>query len=114
MKNRIKNCSYFTKRLRDNNYIVWKIFDDYNIGDSRKWTILVNPGRVSCYITCYVNDEYLDYTPSFAFSDDGSRFKQNMKIKTISMEVIMTHLIESGIQPDSNLYRKDINNDNEQ
>ena len=114
MKNRIKNLSYFVKRLRDNGYVVWKIFNEYNIGDSRKWTILVNPGMESVFITCYVNDEYLDYQPSFSFSDDGSRFKNNLKIKTTSMEVVMTHLIESGIKGDSILYKKEINNnDNE-
>ena len=107
MKNKIKNCSYFIKRLRDNNFVVWKIFGDYNIGDSRKWTILVNPGMESIYITCHVNNEVLDYEASFSFIDDGSRFKNTMKIKTQSMEVIMTHLIEHGVSPDSNLYKKD-------
>jgi hypothetical protein len=110
MKNKIKNCSYFTKRLRDNNFVVWKIFDEYNIGDPRRWTILVNPGMESVYITCYVNDEVLDYQPSFAFDDAGVRFKNNMRIRTLSMEVIMTHLIEHGVTPDSNLYKREVNN----
>jgi hypothetical protein len=110
MKNKIKNCSYFTKRLRDNDFVVWKIFSEYNIGDSRKWTILVNPGMESVYITCFVNNEYLDYQPSFSFADDSSRFKNNLKLKTTSMEVIMTYLIEHGVSPDSNLYKKVNNN----
>lgn len=110
MKNKIKNCSYFTKRLRDNNFVVWKIFDEYNIGDSRRWTILVNPGMESVYITCYINDEVLDYQASFSFDDDSTRFKNNMRIKTLSMEVIMTHLFEHGVTADSNLYKKEVNN----
>lgn len=110
-KNKIKNCSYFTKRLRDNNFVVWKIFNEYNIGDSRKWTILVNPGMESVYITCFINDEYLDYKPAFSFMDDGNRFSNNLKIRTESMEVIMTHLIENNVRPDSNLYKKVNNND---
>jgi hypothetical protein len=111
MKNKIKNCSYFTKRLRDNNFVVWKIFDKYNVGDNRKWTLLINPGMESVYITCFINEEYLDYQPSFSFVDDGNRFPpNNMKIKTNSMEVIMTHLIEHSISPDSNLYKKVNNN----
>ena len=114
MKNKIKNCSYFIKRLRDNNFVVWKIFDDYNIGDSRKWTILVNPGMESVYITCHVNDEYLDYQGSFSFIDDGTRFKNNMKLQTVSMEVIMTHLIEHGVTTDSNLYKREINNNDDE
>ena len=110
MKNKIKNCSYFMKRLRDNNFVVWKIFGEYNIGDSRKWTILINPGMESVYVTCYVNNEYLDYQPSFSFNDDGARFKNNLKLQTSSMEVIITHLVEHGVSPDSNLYRKEVNN----
>lgn len=109
MKNKIKNCSYFMKRLRDNNFVVWKIFDKYNIGDPRKWTLLVNPGMESVYITCYVNDEYLDYQASFSFNADNSRFKNNLKLQTSSMEVIITHLLEHGVSPDSNLYRKEVN-----
>ena len=114
MKNKIKNCSYFVKRLRDNGFVVWKIFNEYNVGDSRKWTLLVNPGMESVYITCHVNEEVLDYNPSFAFLDDGTRFPSNkMKIKTCSMEVIMTYLIEHGVTPDSNLYKR-VNNNDEQ
>ena len=104
MKNRIKNLSYFVKRLKDNGFIVWKIMDQYNVGDPRKWTILINPGIESAYITCFVNDEYLDYQSSFSFDDGGIRFKNNLKIKTLSMEVIITHLIKNGIDPDPALY----------
>ena len=110
MKNKLKNLSYFVKRLRDNSFVVWKIFNEYNIGDSRKWTILVNPGMESVYITCHINEEYLDYQPSFSFTDDGSRFKNILKVKTDSMEVIMTHLFEHGISSDSNLYEREVNN----
>jgi len=104
-KNKIKILSYFVKRLKDNGYVVWKIMDKYNVGDPRRWTILVNPGMESVYITCFVNDEYLDYQPSYTFSDGNTRFNSNLKIKTVSMEVIITHLHENGINGDSDLYK---------
>ena len=104
-KKRIQNLSYFVKRLKDNGFITWKIMNKYNLGDPRKWTILVNPGLDSVYITCFVNDEYLDYEPSFSFDDGGVQFKNNLKIKTLSMEVIINHLYEKGVEPDQNLFK---------
>jgi len=109
MKNSIQNLSYFTKRLRDNNFIVWKIFDGYNIGDPRKWTILINPGYESVYITCYVNEEVLENYPSFIINDGGIRFNSNIKIKTKSMEVIINELITKGVRMDSTLFKKEDN-----
>lgn len=104
-KNKIKNLSYFVKRLKDSGYIVWKIMDKYNVGDSRRWTILVNPGMESVYISCFINDEYMDYQPSFSFDDGGLRYTNNLKIQTASMEVIVTHLHEQGVTGDSHLYK---------
>lgn len=105
MKNRIKNLSYFVKRLKDNGYIVWKIMDSYNVGDTRKWTVLVNPGMESVFITCYINDSELDYNAVFEFDGGHLRFNNNIKIQTHSMEVIINYLIENDVTGDSNLFK---------
>ena len=96
MKNKVTTPGYFIKRLRDNGYTVNRIFSDYPPQDSRRWTVMVNPLTDALYITCYVN---YDWTGDFKFElNDGNRFK-NFHLKTDSMEVIMTKLIEKDILP---------------
>ena len=96
MKNKVTTCGYFIKRLRDNGYTVNRIFSDYTSQDSRRWTIMINPLTKALYITCYVN---YDWTGDFKFElNDGNGFK-NYQLKTDSMEVIMTKLIEKDITP---------------
>jgi len=106
MKNKISTQGYFNKRLKDNGYIIWRIFDKYSIGDHRKWTILLNPGYHSVYITCIVNMESVNDTPVFMFDDGGVYIRRDLKIKTDRIEDILTHLIESGITADADDYRK--------
>jgi len=43
-KNKIKTPGYFMKRLRDNGFIVLKVFNAYSTHDPRRWTVLVDPG----------------------------------------------------------------------
>ena len=96
MKNKVTTCGYFIKRLRDNGYTVNRIFSDYSSQDPRRWTIMVEPETAALYITCYVN---YDWSGDFKFElNDGSRFK-SLQLKTDSMEVIMTKLIEKDILP---------------
>ena len=96
MKNKVTTCGYFIKRLRDNGYTVNRIFSDYTTQDPRRWTVMLNPQTNALYITCYVN---YDWTEDFKFElNDGNRFK-NFHLKTDSMEVIMTKLIEKDIMP---------------
>ena len=96
MKNKVTTCGYFIKRLRDNGFKVNRIFSDYTSEDSRRWTVMLNPQTNALYITCYVN---YDWTGDFKFElNDGHRFK-NLQLKTDSMEVIMTKLIEKDILP---------------
>ena len=96
MKNKVTTCGYFIKRLRDNGYTVNRIFSDYTSEDSRRWTIMVDPDNAALYITCYVN---YDWTDDFKFElNDGNRFK-SFQLKTDSMEVVMTKLIEKNILP---------------
>ena len=96
MKNKVTTSGYFIKRLRDNGYNVNRIFSDYSSEDSRRWTIMVDPDKSALYITCYVN---YDWSGDFKFElNDGNRFK-NYQLRTDSMEVIITKLIEKNITP---------------
>lgn len=104
--NKISTQGYFIKRLKDNGYIVWRMFDKYSIGDTRKWTILVNPGFHSVYITCHVNMEMINDTPAFSFEDGGVYISNNLKIQTNSFETVMNHMMKHGIEPTSTDYKK--------
>ena len=98
MKNKVTTCGYFIKRLRDNGYIVNRIFNDYNSADSRRWTILINPKQVALYITCYMNKDW--YGDLVFELNNGNEFK-NLQLKTDSMEVIITKLFEKNILPEN-------------
>jgi hypothetical protein len=95
IKNSIKNQSYFIKRLKDSGFIVWKIFDKYGIHDPRCWTVLVDPASSSVFITCYLNKEFMGDV-MFELNDGGQKIPKNFSIKTESLEVIITHLLNSG------------------
>ena len=95
-KNKITTLSYFTKRLKDSNFEVWKMFNNYDISDSRKWTVVVDPGSTSVFITCYENKDFKG-EKMFEFNDGGRFFPKNFSIKTTSMEVIVTTLLDRGI-----------------
>ena len=103
VKNKIKTAGYFLKRLKDNGFVVFKIFNAYSGADPRRWTVLVDPGYHSVYISCYTNkDEKGDVL--FEFDDGGNNFNRGFFIKTSSIEVIVNTLIEKGINnnPESN------------
>jgi hypothetical protein len=104
-RNSIKTPSYFCKRLRDNGYIVLKVFHGYSEGDPRRWTVLVDPGGASVFVTCYTNKEFAGDI-MFEFNDGGQHFPRNWSIKTESIEVIVTKLLEKGISnnPSSSPY----------
>jgi hypothetical protein len=95
-KNKITTLSYFVKRLKDCGFVTWKIFNKYAASDPRKWTILVDPTNTSIYITCYENKDY-NNEKLFEFNDGGRLFPRNFSIKTSSMEVIVTTLIEKNV-----------------
>ena len=105
MKNKITTLGYFSKRLKDNNFIVWKIFNKYGDHDPRIWTILVNPGEESLYITCYINTDEIGSIPVFEIHDGTSIFRNYPKIQTRSMEVIIRVLLDRGTQQNSKAYR---------
>jgi hypothetical protein len=95
-KNKLKTSGYFIKRLKDSGIITLRIFQKYGISDPRKWTILVDPGVTSVFITCYQNKEKLNEI-MFEIDDGGVRFPRNYFIKTHSIEVIVEYLLEKGI-----------------
>jgi hypothetical protein len=95
-KNKIRTPSYFIKRLRDNGFIVIKIFNVYSKQDPRQWTIMVNPSESSAFITCYFNKENLNEI-LFEIHDGGKRIPKNFFIKTDSIEVIIDYLLRHGV-----------------
>ena len=108
IKNSIKTPSYFVKRLRDSGFIVWKVFNGYGKQDPRRWTVLVDPSGSSVFITCYTNkDFYGDIM--FELNDGGQKFLKNFSLKTESLEVIITHLLNAGVinNAENNPFYKD-------
>jgi hypothetical protein len=95
-KNKLKTPGYFIKRLKDNGIITLRVFQKYSLLDSRKWTVLVDPGNLSIYITCYQNKNNLNEV-MFEFDDGGNRFVKNFFIKTHSIEIIVEHLLSNGV-----------------
>ena len=95
-KNKLKTAGYFIKRLKDNDFVTLRIFDKYSKSDPRKWTVLVDPGGASVFITCFENTpfkgEYL-----FSFNDGNQLFNNNFSLKTDSIEVVVSKLLRSGV-----------------
>ena len=85
-RNKLKTPSYFIKRLRDNGFIVIKLFSVYSKADSRRWTVMVNPSERSVMITCYNNKESFGDV-IFELNDGGANIPKNMFINTSSIEV---------------------------
>jgi hypothetical protein len=115
-KNKIYTPGYFIKRLRDNDFIVLRIFQDYKKDDPRRWTILVDPGDTSLFITC-MNDPFVKGEVVFYFDDGDRLFAKNTMLKTSSIEIIVEKLITSGVKQsasDKSRFFKssDINNSN--
>lgn len=97
-RNKISTAGYFIKRLKDNGFITHRIFSSYAESDPRRWTILIEPGISSVYVTCYENkDAFKEIL--FEINDGGIRFPKNFSIKTSSIEVIVTTLLSKGITP---------------
>lgn len=95
-RNKLRTPSYFIKRLRDNGFIVIRLFSVYSKDDPRQWTIMVNPSEASVLITCYANKETLNEV-LFELHDGGRRISKNFFIKTDSIEVIIDYLIRHGV-----------------
>lgn len=96
-KNKIYTPGYFIKRLRDNDFIVLRVFQEYKKEDPRRWTILVDPGDTSLYITC-MDDPFVKGEVVFHFDDGGRLFAKNTMLKTSSIEIVVEKLITSGVR----------------
>ena len=105
-RNKLRTPSYFIKRLRDNGFIVIKLFNVYSKSDPRQWTIMVNPSEASVLITCYTNRDTLNET-LFEIHDGGKRIPKNFYIKTDSIEVIVDYLIRHGVSNNTGYQGRD-------
>lgn len=116
--NKLKTPGYFIKRLRDNGFIVIRLFSVYAKRDPRRWTVMVNPTETSVMITCYANKTELGEI-LFEFNDGGNQIPKNYNIKTDSIEVIIDYLITHGVSNNIDYHGKSrylikrINNHNE-
>ena len=95
-RNKLKTPSYFIKRLRDNGFIVIKLFAVYGSADPRRWTVMVNPSERSVMITCYNNKECLGDVV-FELNDGGISIPKHVCLSTSSIEVIIDYLIRYGV-----------------
>jgi len=95
-KNKITTPGYFIKRLRDNGFIALKLFNGFGEHDPRRWTVLVNPGTTSVFITCFHNKDFMNEI-MFELNDGGLAIPRNFSIKTDSIEVIISYLISKGV-----------------
>lgn len=112
--NKLTTLGYFTKRLRDSGYVVDKLFIDYGQHDPRAWSVIIDPGVASVVCTCYVNDPMLGET--YFEIHDGGQFIPNrlFKIKTSSVEVFVSHLVQFGINNKSPSYPHGHNRSNDE
>ena len=103
--NKLKTPGYFIKRLRDNGFIVIRLFSVYAKSDPRRWTVMVNPSERSVMITCYCNKTDLGEI-LFEINDGGSEIPKNYSIKTDSIEVIIDYLLTHGVSNDIEYHGK--------
>jgi len=99
VSNKIKTAGYFIKRLKDSGFVVFKMFNAYSEIDPRRWTVLVDPGVSSVYITCYSNKNEINEI-LFEIDDGGNNFNKGTYLKTESVETLIRLLIEKGINND--------------
>lgn len=100
ISNKIKTAGYFIKRLKDSGFVVFKIFNAYGDTDPRRWTILIDPGVSSVYITCYTNKNEINEV-LFELDDGGNLFPKGTYFKTESIETLVTLLINKGVNNDA-------------
>ena len=114
-KNKIYTPGYFLKRLKDNNFIVLKMFQGYKESDPRRWTVLIDPDGAAVFVTCFENKIYQEIL--FAFEDGDNLFPKSYRVKTDSIEVIVQELIDRGVgqaQPGDLYYKeKSLNTNND-
>jgi len=100
VSNKIKTAGYFIKRLKDSGFVVFKMFNAYSDTDPRRWTVLIDPGVTSVYVTCYTNKNEINET-LFELDDGGHLFSKGTFFKTDSIETIISTLIQKGVNNDA-------------
>ena len=96
MANKLTTLGYTLKRLRDSGYVADKLFADYGELDPRAWTIIIEPGVMSVFCTCYINDPFLG--ESFFELFDGNQYiPGRLNLKTSSFEILIEHLVKFGV-----------------
>lgn len=95
-RNKLKTPGYFIKRLRDNGFVVVRLFSVYGKHDPRRWTVMINPTGNSVFCTCYINKNELGEV-LFELDDGGVKIPKNFYLKTESIEVIVDFLLKNGI-----------------
>ena len=96
-KNKLSTPGYFIKRLKDSKFTTFKVFNNYSDIDPRKWTILIDPGGASVFVTCFEN-KFQNKEILFEFNDGGQLFPKNFSLKTESIEIVVTTLLTAGVQ----------------
>lgn len=100
------------KRLRDSGYFVDRLFTGYSMVDSRTWSVIIDPGCASLFVTCYQNDPELG-SSYFEMYDGGKFIPGRIKLETSSIETFISYLVKFGINnkskrySNSNNYHKD-------
>jgi hypothetical protein len=100
VSNKIKTAGYFIKRLKDSGFVVFKIFNAYSDTDPRRWTVLIDPGITSVFVTCYNNKNEINEV-LFEIDDGGNLFSRGTFYKTDSIETIISVLITKGVNNDA-------------
>ena len=66
----------------------------------------IDPGYSSILCTCYVNKN--DLEDNYFEFYDGGQFLPNMKLKTLSVEILIEHLVKYNINNKSRNYPKNV------
>ena len=111
-KNKLTTMGYFIKRLRDNGYVVDRLFTNYALTDPRSWTIVIDPLGAAIFCTCYQNNPELGAVYFEVY--DGGQFidGKGYNIVTTSIEVFIEHLVKFGINRKSPHYPESRTNQN--
>lgn len=96
MANKLTTIGYFMKRLRNSGYVVDKLFTGYSVVDSRDWSVVIDPGCASIFVTCYQNDPELGKS-YFELYDGGKFIPGRLKLETNSIEIFVNYLVQFGI-----------------
>lgn len=103
MANKLTTMGYFMKRLRDSGYVVDRLFTGYSMIDARTWTVVVDPGCASLFVTCYQNDPEMGRS-YFEMYDGGRFIPGRLKLETSSIETFISYLVKFGINNKSRSY----------